>query len=310
MTTAKKTKKSHEATATHATNEGGLTMKTGTKSNKSHEATATHATKGDQTMKTTKNQHATNANHLTNEGETNMKTKATESASTILTNPATPNATVVTTSPSVAGSLAYIQSCTTLMDQLEAAFPPGSALTAKDKKHKPKARKGGERYTPQLVALARQHGVNLKLVPLDEIANASAEATALVALQKRIEALSTRASSRMFTLQSATWSGSSKLYTVMKRLSKDDGEIATGLAPIEQFFNHRHPSVAADHPKTKKGKAAKAAEEAAAKAVTTEPVVAPVAAPVVAPARAPVAAPVVAPVDTPVEAPVTAATHS
>ncbi len=273
--TTKKTTKSHATKANHVTNEGDQTMKTGAKSSKSHEATA----------------------HVTNEGETNMKTSATETPSAIITNPATPSAAPVatqTTSPTVAGTLAYIQSCTSLLDQLEAAFPPGDSLTAKEKKHTAKARKGNERFAPQLVALAKQHGVNLSLVPLDAISNASAEATALVPLQKRFEALTARASSRLFTLQSATWSGSSKLYSVLKRLSKDSGDIETGLAPVEQFFNHRHPSVAKEHPKTKKGKAAlaaeKAAAEAAAKPATTDPAVAPVAAPAATPVAAPVGA--------------------
>jgi hypothetical protein len=47
----------------------------------------------------------------------------------------------------------------------------------------------------------------------------------------------------------------------MKRLSRDSGDLETGLAPIEQFFNHRHPLVAKSHPKTKKGKAALATEK-------------------------------------------------
>jgi hypothetical protein len=196
-------------------------------------------------------------------------------------------ATTPTTSPSTAATLAYIQTCTSLLDQLDAAFPQGESLTAKDKKRQAKARKGSERYTPQLVALAKQYGVNLSLVPLDTISNASAEAAALVPLQKRIDAMSTRASSRMFALQSTSWSGSTKLYTVMKRLSKDNGDIENGLAPIEQYFNHRHPLVAKEHPKTKKGKAALAAEKAAAATAAT-----PAAAPVAAPVETPVAAPV------------------
>ena len=240
-------------------------------------------------MKTTKTSHA---------DTTVAPPAATVAASTTAATPAPPDAPPVTTptsSPSVA-TLAYIKKCTSLLDQIDAAFPQGDALTSKQKKRQPKARKGSERFTPQLVALARQFGVNLSLVPLDAISNASTEANALVPLLKRIEALTTRASSRMFSLQSATWSGSSKLYSVLKRLAKDNGDIETGLAPVEQFFNHRHPLVAAEHPKTKKGKAAKAAEEAAAKAVTTEPVVAPVVAPVAGPVAAPVAAPVVVPV--------------
>ena len=277
---------------------------TTTKKKKSHQGTATNATpEGDQTMKTATKSHATNASHATHaphEGETNTKTKTSHAETTLaptattetasaLAAVATPTGTPAitpTTSPSVAATLAYIQTCTSLLDQLDAAFPQGDSLTAKDKKRKAKARKGSERFTPQLVALAKQHGVNLSLVPLDVVANASAEATALVPLQQRIEALSTRAASRMFSLQSTSWSGSAKLYTVLKRLSKDSGDIQTGLAPVAEFFNHRHPLVAKDHPKTKKGKAALAAEKAAAEKAAAAPTVAPVAAPVATPATA------------------------
>lgn len=197
------------------------------KSSKSHDPNANHApNEGDETVKTATKSHATHAAAATPQAEHEGET------------------------------LAYIQACTSLLDQLEAAFPQGDSLTAKDKRRLAKARKGSERYTPQLVALARQYGVNLSLVPLDTISKASAEAAAMVPLQKRIEAMGARAASRTFALQSTAWSGSSKLYAVLKRLSRDSGDLETGLAPVEQFFNHRHPLVAKNHPKTKKGKAA------------------------------------------------------
>jgi hypothetical protein len=220
-------------------------------------------------MKRSSKSHQANPSHATNEGDEPMKT-AIKSQAVSTTHVTTP-----TTSPSPA-TMAYIQTCTSLLDQLEAAFPQGDSLTAKDKRRLAKARKRSERYTPQLVALARQHGVNLALVPLDTISNASAEAAAVVSLQKRIEAMAARAASRTFALQSTAWSGSSKLYAVMKRLSRDSGDLETGLAPVEQFFNHRHPLVAKNHPKTKKGRAALAAEKAAG---TEKSVGAPVGAP-------------------------------
>jgi hypothetical protein len=293
MTTQKKTKKSHAATARHITNEGDQTMKTTKKTHATNASHTSHATdEGETTMKTTKTMHASLAPTATTEAAS-----ATAAAET-------PNATQVaaaTPSPSPT-TLAYIQTCTTLLEQLEAAFPNEATLTARDKKHKPKARKGSERFTPKLVGLAQQHGVNLRSIRLDAISNASAEAEALVPLQLRIESLAARGASRMFTLQSTSWSGSAKLYSVLKRLSKDDGDIATGLAPVEQFFNHRHPSVAKDHPKTKKGKAALAAEKAAQAAAAA-------AAPVVAATAAPVTAAVTAAAATPVTTPAIAATE-
>ena len=300
MTSPKKTTKTH-ATNTHdATNQGDEAMKTTTKT---HATKPHHTNAGDEAMKTTTKTHATNTHDATSEGETTMKTTKTQTPT------AAPDATGATTSAMAtaattptAATLAYIQTCTSLLDQIDTVFPAGSSLTSKDKKHAPKARKGSERFAPQLVALAQQHGVNLKLVPLDTISNASAEATALVPLQKRIEALSNRAASRMFSLQSASWSGSSKLYTVLKRLSKDSGDIETGLEPVEHFFNQRHPLVAKEHPKTKKGKEALAAEKAAAQAAA--------AAQATVPLATPVSTPVATPVTTPAAPPVNAVAHS
>jgi len=106
--------------------------------------------------------------------------------------------------------------------------------------------------------------VSLASVPLADIESASTEATQLVPLQKQIERMTKRVQTRMFGAQSSAWGGSSKLYAVLKRLSKDDGELATGLEPVEQYFNHRHPLVAKNHPKTKEGKARLKEEKAGA----------------------------------------------
>ncbi len=183
------------------------------------------------------------------------------------TRPTTSHATTTETAATTAvTALPYLATCTTLLSQFDAAFPKTDPLTALDKKRTGKAKKGSERYASQLVALAKEFGVSLGSVPLDEIQDASAEAQQLVPLQKQMERMMARVKNRMFTVQATSWSGSTKLYTVLKRLSKDDGEIATGLAPVEQYFNHRHPLVAKQHPKTKKGKAQLAADKAAAAA--------------------------------------------
>jgi len=187
--------------------------------------------------------------------------------------------------------LTWIQQCTALLTQIEATVPPGDALTANDKKRQAKARKGAEQYIPQLVALADQFGVNLKLVPTDVIQKNSAEAVDLVPLLKQVERVTKQLNDRVFQSRGDAWSDSSKLYAILRRLAKDNGDLAAGLAPVEQFFNHRHPLVAKDHPKTKAGKAKlkaeKAIEQQAAAVSPSSTSVTPespaVAAPVVAP---------------------------
>jgi hypothetical protein len=259
MTTPKKSK----TTEIHTVEEGATTMKTSTKS----KATNVHHAAAAET-------EATSASDAVKGGD-----------ALVAATPATP-----ATSPSVASVLTWIQQCTAMLEQVAAAMPSDDALTATDRIRMPKSRKGAERYIPQLVALAQQYGVSLALVPLDAIASDAAEAAALVPLQKQIEQLNTRISNRMFSVQSTSWSGSSKLYAVLRRLSKDNGNLATGLAPIAEFFSYRHPSVAENHPKTAKGKEALAAKKAAAAPAASVPV---------APEAAPVATP---PVSTPAPA--------
>ncbi len=250
----KTTKPSHHATNA-TTHTGDDAMKT---TKPSHHATNATTHTGDDAMKTTETSHAT-TNATTNEGETTMKTQANASHVTMSHATKIAPATKTATSPP-----SYLAACGALMREFDAAFPKTAPLTAVDKKRTGKARKGSERYASQLVALAQQFGVNLASVPLDEIQNASDEAQQLVPLEKQMERMMTRVRNRMFTVQATSWSGSTKLYAVLKRLSKDDGEIATGLSPVEQYFNHRHPLVAKEHPKTAKGKVKLAAAKAAA----------------------------------------------
>jgi hypothetical protein len=247
-----------------------MTTTSETKTARSHHVHANH--EGDQPMKTTKKSHTQShtSDETTKEGETAMtnettapaaKSKAAETAATTTT------AATATKAPTGG----YLQACATLLDEFDATFPSTEPLTAKDKKRTAKARKGSERYIPQLVALAQQHGVSLAAVPLDGISSASTEAAQLVPLQKQMQRLNTRLSTRVFAMQSNAWSGATKLYAVLKRLSKDDGELATGLAPVEQYFNHRSAAAKAKRPKTQKGKEALAEQKA--EAVETTPAV-------------------------------------
>jgi hypothetical protein len=232
-------------------------MKT-TKKTHVHASTDATTHEGEKPMKTTKKTHVHASTDATSpNGETTMTATRSKTTSASATTPAASPATPTTP----ATQTGYLTTCTALLKQFDAAFPQTDPLTVKDKKHMAKARKGSERYTPQLVALAREHGVNLASVPLEDIESTATEAAQLVPLQKQIDRLNTRVKTRMFDAQSSTWGGSSKLYSVLKRLSKDDGELASGLEPVEKYFNHRHPLVAKNHPKTKKGKEALAEQK-------------------------------------------------
>jgi hypothetical protein len=163
----------------------------------------------------------------------------------------------------------YIAQCMELLDKIEAALPETKSFTSLDKKRRIKARKGNERHVPRLVALARRYG--LALLPLKAIETQSAEALALVPLATRMERVNKRVQDRLFDARTSSWSGASKIYVMLKRLAKDESELATGLAPVEQFFNYRHPLVRRQHPKTAKRKAALQATKEAEEAKSTLP---------------------------------------
>jgi len=217
-------------------------------------------------------------------------------------------AATIAAAPVVPAVLTWIQQCTTLLTQIENVVPPGGALTATDKKRRAKARKGAEQYIPQLVALANQFGVSLKLVPTDLIQKNSAEAVDLVPLLKQVGRVTKQLNDRVFQSRGDAWSDSSKLYAVLRRLSKDNGDLADGLSPVEEFFNHRHPLVAKNHPKTKAGKAKLKAQEALEQAAVATPVSDSVTpeTPAVTPVATVVTAPVIAPVTPVVASPVVA----
>ena len=233
-----------------------------THSKKTHEP-ATE--KGTTAMSTRTNHHATatttapeNTPMATTDPQTTNETGTPEA-----TAGPTPTPANVGAAPIPVPAPPYVTTCMDLLAKVDQALPAGASLTATDKKRQGKARKGGERYIPQLVSLAKQYGVVLALVPLDDIVNESNEAQALVPLQLEVARLQKRINDRLFEVQGTSWTQASKLYVVLKRLAKDNGQLANGLSAIAQFFSSRHPLVAKNHPKTKAGKAALAKEKAA-----------------------------------------------
>jgi hypothetical protein len=164
-----------------------------------------------------------------------------------------------TTKPTTASAplFPYIAECAALLARAAATIPADESMTTRDKRHVAKARKGGERYVPKLVSLAKEHGVELRAAPLDEISADMNEATKLASLLVQIEQLTKRVNDRLFAVRGRSWSRSSKLYVVMKRLAKDDGELEAGLASIVEFFKQRRASVPGPDKKAKAGKASK-----------------------------------------------------
>jgi hypothetical protein len=158
--------------------------------------------------------------------------------------------------PSGTVSVTYVPEVTTHLASAEKAMPPPLGLTAYDKIHDGKARKGGERYMTQLIALARQHGLDTPLAPLATMESQIAAVQQLVPLEKQSARVHKQIGDRLFAYQSASWSSATDLYAVLTRFGTKNGDIADGLKPIAKFFKSRNPAV-------KKPKETKAEKEQA-----------------------------------------------
>jgi hypothetical protein len=191
------------------------------------------------------------------------------------------------------------------------------ALTGAAKARATRLRLGGEKAVSVIAALVTQHGLESSQLSASTMTGQLTRATSLVPTHKRLEQLTKRMGDEIFVAQSTSWEQATSGYAQLQRLAKKNGEIATALAPVQQYFARRHKSVTeevtgvdpAASPKPKTGKKAKAtarlekaAQEAAAlnasstaTAATAAPVAtttpAPTSAPVVNPALAAVAAP-------------------
>ena len=124
-------------------------------------------------------------------------------------------------------------------------------------------RKGGASIVPTILSLAAEYGIQSTRTSAAAVESQLATAQALADLSSSIGLAQKSVDDYVFGLQSAAWGASTSLYTFLRRLAKNDGALATGLAPVTQFFTFRSAAVKANHPKTAQGKAALKARKSA-----------------------------------------------
>jgi hypothetical protein len=178
------------------------------------------------------------------------------------------------------------------------------ALTATDRKRSAKLRKGGETVIPTVAALSDQFGLNVTSYPTSTMTAKAKQAASLIPLHKLLIAATKQVADQMFAANSESWKGATVHYTMLKRLSRTNGDLAEALTPVRQFFASRTPSVVkAEDAKTGHHRGAKTAKKPASAPVANE--TAPGTTESASPAPAPT--PVTPPVTTPAPAALAAA---
>jgi hypothetical protein len=150
-----------------------------------------------------------------------------------------------------------------LAEKITALVGPPPALTKTTIQRSAKLRKGGASVVQTVAMLSDQFGLVVPSNPTSAMVEKVTKAQALVALHKQLVAATKHVADAMFEAQSESWAGATVHYSMLRRLAKSDGNIATALQPVTQFFAARSTAVA-EEDKAKRGGARKGSAKAKA----------------------------------------------
>ena len=159
-------------------------------------------------------------------------------------------------SESVVTSASLLDDVKSLTEKVAALLGPAAQLTQTQVRRSTKLRKGGEGVFPEIVALSEQLGVVVPSHPTKAMVEKMNLAQSLVPLQKELAKLTKHVSDALFLAHAQSWAGAGAHYTMLRHLSKTDGDLARGLLPVAQFFAARSAAVTAEA-KEKRGGARK-----------------------------------------------------
>jgi hypothetical protein len=128
-------------------------------------------------------------------------------------------------------------------------------LSAADKLHAAKMRKGGASVIAVIAGLATQHQIESPVLQVAPMTANTGKVTALQPLVSRLATLSQHVSDLVFSAQSAAWVEGLQFYSLLLRLSTSDGELAVALQPVRQFFARRSAPKAAGAPTKQQARA-------------------------------------------------------
>jgi hypothetical protein len=182
------------------------------------------------------------------------------------------NVSTESSSGSVAQSA--IDSCVADLGRHTVTMSAGAtALSAQERKRMPRPRKDGASIAREIAQLATKYGVD-GIVDVNGMLSAVTQSEQLAPLDKVASNFSVLVHDRAFAADSAAWKSATTGYTVLKRLAKDNPDMARDLVGVTASLKHAKSAATA-----KSGKpAAATAAKATVKAATPEPAPEPAAA--------------------------------
>ena len=229
----------------------------------------------------------TRTNHPTKSGEGASEPSESKASK----HPASESSTGTSSESKASSGSSAATTAKSLIAILTAMAGTPLALTAKERRRAVRLRKGGEKVIPTITALSEQFGISVASHPTSAITANVNKANSLVAVHKQLVTATKQVEDAIFKAQSDSWDGATVHYTVLKRLARSNGDLATALTPVKEFFAQKSPAVVkAENEKRggRKGTKETKTSSATPASATTEPASAqtPAASPAPAPAPA------------------------
>jgi hypothetical protein len=136
-------------------------------------------------------------------------------------------------------------------------------LSMQERKHMPRPRKDGASIAREIAQLATKYGVT-GIVDVDGMLSAVTQAEQLAPLDKAAANFSVLVHDRAFAAESASWKSATTGYTVLKRMAKDNPDLARDLTGVAATLKHAKSGATA-------GSGTQAGSTATARAATPTP---------------------------------------
>jgi hypothetical protein len=223
-----------------------------------------------------------------------MTKKTTTPSTTTTTTPAvaaaspTAPAAPPPTDPNAALA-SIVQTAISQLDAIESTLGSDPALSATEKRHAARMRKGGAPILATIAALTTQNQLESPAMQVAPMTAEAGKASALQPLSSRLAALSKHVNDLIFVAQSTAWESGMQFYALLQRRAASDSELETALQPVTEFFASRHRTAKAPGTLSKPQK--KATKKAQATLAKNAPELLATPAPAESPAAAPSASP-------------------
>jgi hypothetical protein len=159
-----------------------------------------------------------------------------------------------------------IDAVNNLVEQVTALVGPAPTLSVADVRRSTKLRKGGEAVIPTVAALSEQFGLNVPSHPTADMLAKLNQAQTLIPLQKKVTTALKQINDVIFAAQSGSWADATVHYSMLKRLSRTNGDLEAAIVPVREFFARRDPAIGTAEKEQRVIRTAAKAAKAAARA--------------------------------------------